>query len=57
MARPHVAGVGAAWLDGDFYVTSNLNARKARNLAANPTCTIAVKLAGIDLTFFGTAAR
>lgn len=55
--RPHVAGVGAAWLDGDPYFTSSLAARKARNLAANPACTIAVKLAGIDLTFFGTAAR
>jgi hypothetical protein len=56
-ARPHVAGVGAAWLDGDLYVTSNLAARKARNLAANPACTIAVKVAGLDVTLTGTAAR
>lgn len=55
--RPHVAGVGAAWLDGDLYFTSNLAARKARNLAANPACTIAVRLAGIDLTLAGTAVR
>ena len=55
--RPHVAGVGAAWYDGDLYFTSNLAARKARNLAANPACTIAVKLAGIDLTLAGTAVR
>lgn len=53
--RPHVAGVGAAWLDGDLYFTSNLAARKARNLAANPACTIAVKLTGLDLTLSGTA--
>ena len=53
--RPHVAGVGAAWLDGDLYFTSNLTAQKARNLAANPACTIAVKLAGIDLTLEGKA--
>ncbi len=55
--RPHVAGVGAAWLDGDLYCTSNLAARKARNLAANLACTIAVKLAGIDLTLAGTAVQ
>jgi hypothetical protein len=55
--RPHVAGVGAAWLDGDLYFTSNLAARKARNLAANPACTIAVSLAGIDLTLRGTAVQ
>lgn len=54
--RPHVAGVGACWLDGDLYFTSNLAARKARNLAANPACTIAVKVAGLDLTLTGTAA-
>jgi hypothetical protein len=55
--RPHVAGVGAAWFDGDLYFTSNRAARKARNLAANPACTLAVKLAGIDLTLEGTAVR
>ncbi|HEX5502628.1 MAG TPA: pyridoxamine 5'-phosphate oxidase family protein [Thermomicrobiales bacterium] len=54
--RPHVAGVGAVWLDGDLYFTSSLAARKARNLAANPACTIAVALPGLDLTLRGTAA-
>jgi hypothetical protein len=55
--KPHVAAVGAAWLDGDFYFTSNLDARKARNLAANPACTIAVTAEGIDLTLTGSAER
>lgn len=55
--KPHVAGVGAAWFDGDLYFTSNLAAQKARNLAANPACTIAVKVAGLDLTLRGTAER
>jgi hypothetical protein len=55
--RPHVAGVGAAWHDGDLYFTSNLAARKARNLASNPECTIAAKLPGIDLTLSGSAER
>lgn len=55
--RPHVAGVGAAWLDGVLYFTSHLASHKARNLATNPACTIAVKLAGIDLAIEGTAVR
>jgi hypothetical protein len=53
--RPHVAGVGIVWLDGDLYFTSGLGARKARNLAANPACTIATSLAGIDLVLEGEA--
>ncbi len=55
--RPHTAAVGALWLDGDLYFTSGAETRKARNLAANPACTLAVALAGIDLILEGTAAR
>lgn len=55
--RPHAAGVGALWLDGDVYITSSPEARKARNLAANPACTISVQLEGIDLVLEGEAAR
>jgi hypothetical protein len=55
--RPHAASVGAAWHDGDLYFTSGPGTRKSRNLAANPACTIAVKLAGIDLTLAGTAVQ
>lgn len=55
--RPHSAGVGALWYDGDIYVTSSPAARKARNLAANPACTIAIKLEGIDIVFEGEASR
>jgi len=55
--RPHVATVGALWLDGDFYFTSGAGTRKSRNLAANPACTIAVALEGIDLTFEGETTR
>lgn len=55
--RPYVAGVGGAWFDGDLYFTSSLAARKARNLAANQACTIAVKVAGLDLTLMGSAER
>jgi hypothetical protein len=55
--RPHVSVVGAVWYDGDLYFTSGPGTRKSRNLAANPACTIAVKLEGLDLTFEGTASR
>ena len=55
--RPHAAGVGALWLDGDVYFTSGPGTRKARNLAANPACTIAVRLEGIDLVLEGEASR
>lgn len=54
---PHAAGIGAQWLDGDLYFTSNLETRKSRDLAANPRCTISVRLPGIDLVLDGSAAR
>jgi Pyridoxamine 5'-phosphate oxidase len=55
--RPHSAGIGAVWLDGDFYLTSGPKTRKTRNLEANPACTISVKLEGIDLVLEGEAHR
>jgi hypothetical protein len=55
--RPHAAGIGALWLAGDLYFTSGPEARKARNLAANPACTISVRLEGIDLVLEGEASR
>ena len=55
--RPHAAGVGALWENGGLYFTSGAGTRKARNLAANPACTISVKLEGIDLVREGEATR
>ena len=55
--RPHAAGVGAFWLDGYLYFTSGPATRKARNLAANPACTISARLENIDLVFEGEASR
>ncbi len=55
--RPHAAGIGALWLDGDLYFTSSPQARKARNLAANPACTISARLEDIDLVLEGDATR
>jgi hypothetical protein len=53
--RPHAAGIGAVWLDGELYFTSGRDTRKARNLAANPACTISARLEGIDLVLEGDA--
>ncbi len=53
--RPHVAGVGALWVDGKFYFTSGAGTRKSRNLAENPNCVISVSLSGLDLVVEGIA--
>ncbi len=55
--RPHSAGVGALWHDGDLYIVSGPRTRKSRNLAANPACTISVKFEGLDLILEGEAKR
>ena len=55
--RPHAAGVGAMWYDGDLYFTSGDGTRKSRDLAGNPVGTISVSLTGIDLVFEGDVTR
>jgi len=55
--RPHVAGVGALWVDGKLYFTSGPQTRKSRNLAQNPACVLSVALPNLDLVIEGTAAR
>jgi hypothetical protein len=55
--RPHAAGVGAGWHDGDIYFTSGPATRKSRNLAASPAASISVRLPGIDLVFDGEVER
>ena len=55
--RPHVAAVGALWVDGKVYFTSGTRTRKGRNLAANPECAFSVSLKGLDLVVEGSAVR
>lgn len=55
--RPHAAGIGAVWFEGDLYFTSGPGTRKARNLAAYPASTISARLEGIDLVLEGKATR
>jgi hypothetical protein len=55
--RPHAAAIGAAWYDGDLYFQCGPDTRKARNVAANPACTMSANLPGLDLVFEGEARR
>jgi hypothetical protein len=55
--RPHAAGVGAIWADDTLWFVTGPRTRKARNLAANPACTISARLPGIDLVLEGSAER
>jgi hypothetical protein len=55
--RPHAAGVGALWFDGELYFTSGDTTRKSRNLARNPAVSVSVRLPGLDLVFEGEAIR
>ena len=55
--RPHVAAVGAVWLDDKFYFVSGPRLRKSRNLAVNPRCAVSVSLGDIDVVVEGTAHK
>jgi pyridoxine/pyridoxamine 5'-phosphate oxidase len=55
--RPHVAAVGALWVDGRFYFTSGAGTRKSRNLAANPNCVLSIALPDLDLVVEGRASK
>jgi len=55
--RPHSAGVGAVWVDGALYFTGGPGTRRSRNLAANPACSVAVRVRGLDLVLEGEAER
>lgn len=54
---PHLAGIGALWLEGKIYVVIGAGTRKGRNLADNPSCALSVSLKGLDLVIEGTAAK
>jgi hypothetical protein len=44
-------------VDGALYFTSGPGTLKSRNLAANPACSVSVRLRGIDLVLEGEAGR
>jgi hypothetical protein len=53
----HAAGIGAIEYDGAVFFTSGPKSRKSRDLEANPSCTLSVRLPGVDLVLEGAAAR
>ncbi|RFS83873.1 pyridoxamine 5'-phosphate oxidase family protein [Actinomadura spongiicola] len=55
--RPHAAGVGALWYEGDLYFTSGPGTRKSRDLAANPACTLSIRTPIADVVLEGDARR
>ena len=54
---PHVTAVGGLWLDGTFWFQTGKGTRKARNVARNPRCSIAVSIRDADVVIEGDAAR
>jgi nitroimidazol reductase NimA-like FMN-containing flavoprotein (pyridoxamine 5'-phosphate oxidase superfamily) len=55
--RPHVMPVWGAWLDGRLWFSSGLRSRKARNLAAEPRCTITTDQAQDPVVLDGLAEQ
>ncbi|MEO3762246.1 pyridoxamine 5'-phosphate oxidase family protein [Streptomyces sp. B5E4] len=59
--RPHVTPLIGVWLDGAVYFCTGAEERKARNLAANPHCTVVTGTRaldeGLDVVVEGDAAR
>ncbi len=53
---PHVTPVGAVWLDGAFWFQTG-DTRKARNVARDPRCSIAVSVRDADVVVEGNAAQ
>jgi pyridoxine/pyridoxamine 5'-phosphate oxidase len=54
---PHVAAVGALWVNDRFYFTSGPRTRKSKNLAAKANCAISVSLDDLDVVVEGSAHK
>ena len=54
---PHVMPVWGVWLGGRLWFSSSLRSRKARNLAADPRCTLTTDDAGDPVVVEGVAER
>ena len=55
--RPHVTPVGALWLDGAFWFQTGPMTKKARNVARDPRCSLAVSIRDADVVVEGDAER
>src|SRR3954463_2307829 len=54
---PPVTAVGALWLDDTFWFQTGASTRKARNVARDPRCSLAVSIRDADVVIEGDAAR
>jgi hypothetical protein len=54
---PHATGMGAVWVDGAFWFVTGERSRKARNIARDPRCSLAVSMREFDLTVEGDAQQ
>jgi pyridoxine/pyridoxamine 5'-phosphate oxidase len=54
---PHVMPVWGVWLDARLWFSSGLRSRKARNLAADPRCTLTTDDARDPVVLEGVAQR
>lgn len=54
---PHVMPVWGVWLDGALWFSSGLRSRKARNLAAEPRCTLTTDDAADPVVVEGMARQ
>jgi hypothetical protein len=54
---PHVTAVGAIFVDGTFFFQTGPTTRKARNVARDPRCTIALSIRDADVVIEGDAVR
>ena len=54
---PHVTPVGALWLDGSFWFQTGPMTKKARNVARDPRCSVAVSIRDADVVVEGDAER
>jgi hypothetical protein len=52
---PHVTAVGAVWVDGQFFFQTGSATRKARNVARDPRCSIALSIPDVDVVIEGDA--
>jgi PPOX class probable F420-dependent enzyme len=54
--RPHLMPVWAVWVDGALWFSSSLGSSKARNIAADPRCSIATDNAWEPVVIEGVAS-
>jgi hypothetical protein len=54
-SQPHVMPVWGVWLDDAFYFSTGTQSLKARNLIANPRCSICCEVGEDQITLEGSA--